>query len=496
MTQDTPPKSKSLNPFRKAREATQRMNFRIKTMMIGAVTFIVTGLVVVVVGAILVQQMKNHLVEVAREEAKLLSEEVARDVQRVMETRHAQGLPDVVRDPEVVAHLKILSREGGVVLAAVLNANGDVLYQQFSDRQMMEMCPVRPGQEAEGNVHGTEGFRWELEVRDMPEGTESIKVPIRHGGEIAGYLEYGHSPRLALGRLDPISSAISHSLFLMVTLVLLCLGAAVLLLLRANCRHLRLQERHQEAERMAEIGTLASSLAHEIRNPLHAMNLHLDAAREELEMPCGSGTQKETALIVGRVQKQILNLNAIVSNFMNYALPGRIEKEPLRLCAMLSDVAAFLEPEFESRGVALKRDIPPDTWIEADPTAIRQILLNILLNGAQAMEACAECHQRDLTVRAESAHGGRRWRIHIEDTGPGLPSGKEEEIFQVFVSHRKGGSGFGLAIARRMIEDHGGTIHAATRPEGGARFTIELAAAKPAPSPATKKPAAAAVVWD
>ncbi|MBI5154767.1 hypothetical protein HZA57_05975 [Candidatus Poribacteria bacterium] len=257
----------------------------------------------------------------------------------------------------------------------------------------------------------------------------------------------------------------------MVILVVACLALTIYLLYRAGLRHVQLQRRHDEVQHMASIGTMASGLAHEIRNPLHAMNLHLSAAADELDDP-REGSPDHVRRIVGNVQRQIGSLNTILTNFMNYAMPTKLEAEPLRAAALVREVGLLLEPEFERRGVSFACDVPESAWIMADPSGVRQVLLNVLLNAAQALE---EAPQREIRVELKNIETGRA-HLTIDDTGPGLPPGKEEGIFDVFVSHRKGGTGFGLAIARRIMEELDGSIHGQTRTGGGARFTLTFRA--------------------
>jgi hypothetical protein len=141
---------------------------------------------------------------------------------------------------------------------------------------------------------------------------------------------------------------------------------------------------------------------------------------------------------------------------MNYANPGGMEMEDLALRPLVGGMLDFASPELERRGVQMEVKIPEMAQIRGDETALRQVFLNVILNACQAME---KAEDKRLSIEAAQNRSGA-WEITFTDTGCGIPPGKEEEIFDALVSFRPGGTGFGLAIARRIVEDHGGRISA------------------------------------
>jgi signal transduction histidine kinase len=477
---------KLVMPRRRKRErlraAVDQLPLRMKTMLVGILSFLVIAFVVAISTAFLVNGMKNRLVDEAREQVRLVAEESSQEIARILEQRELKNLAEVARDDAVLqAQMKIMTREGGVVMVAMVDSEGHALYQLYGENQIPRQTMMREGDSLSGMVPNTDDLTFELKVLEMPAGVTTDRVPIRSGEDVVGFLEYGVSPDAVLGSLDPMSRMITRSLVWMVAIIVVCLGAAILLLHFVANRHLVLNRRHAEAQHLATIGTLASGLAHEIRNPLHAMNLHLDAVREELEEPQDESPERAARIVAG-IQRQIESLSSTLTNFMNYAIPMELEREALRLSPITSEVTSLLEPEFKSRGVEISRDIPEDAYIMADPTAVRQVLTNILLNGAQALE---KADLRRLTIRA-TRQDAARWVVLVEDTGPGIPAELADAIFDVFVSGRKGGTGFGLPIARRVMEAHGGTLTAENIADGGARFILTFPAAeKPATAPAT-----------
>ncbi|MDK2972673.1 MAG: two-component system, NtrC family, sensor histidine kinase HydH [Candidatus Sumerlaeota bacterium] len=452
---------------------------RMRTLFTVTGMFLLCVSLIVLVSALIINRMKDELVEVAHEEANRIAEYSVAEIEKIVsEYEHEEGRPigslaEVANDPAVKAQLRIMSNNGAVVMSAMIDNEGNCFYQQFGGEEATDKCPLRKGQSLAGIIPASDKpLTWELEFREYPQGVKAERLPVRSGERTLGYVTYGLEKDLTLASLDPVSARIERSLIWMVLAVIGCLALAMAMLHIIWKRHHELQQVHAEAQHLANIGTLASGLAHEIRNPLHAMNLHLESAREELEDP-RDNSPEFAAKTIGNVQRQIQSLNAIVSNFMNFALPSSLETEPIRLGSLLGEVATLMEPEFEERDARLIRDVPENAWINADQTAVRQVLTNILLNAAQALE---NVPRREVHVRAVALETGV-WRLFVEDTGPGLPEGKAEEIFQVFVTGRRGGSGFGLPIARRIVEAHGGRIVGENRPEGGARFVIDLPAA-------------------
>lgn len=447
---------------------------RMRTILLATGVFLLFGSLIVLASAWVVNSLKDQLVEVARQEVRQAVDVSRERIEQVLARyerdtgRPVASLAEVANDPNVRAEMSLISRNGAVLLTAVLDPSGATVLQTFGDQEALRLCPPAVGESISRILPPTgDGLTFRLQYREVPESVYTERLPVKsQTGSTVGFLEFGMQEERALARLDPISNHITRSLLLMVVLVVICFGLAVYLLGLASSRYLELQRRHTQSTHLASIGTMASGLAHEIRNPLHAMNLHLEATRDELESP-GPETPEMARRAITNVQRQITSLNTILSNFMNFALPGKLEKEALRLGPVIGEVSNLLSLEFDARSITFHRNVPEDIWIHADPTAVRQVLTNVVLNAAQAVE---NSDKREVTLAARNEGG--RCVITVEDTGTGLPEGKEEAIFDVFVSTRRGGSGFGLPIARRIMEEHNGSITAHNRREGGARFTI------------------------
>jgi PAS domain S-box-containing protein len=233
-----------------------------------------------------------------------------------------------------------------------------------------------------------------------------------------------------------------------------------------------MRERLVERERLAAVGEMAAHVAHEVRNPLAGIRAACEVLFTKDE---SAGDTKE----IGReVLHQIDRLDQTVSELLQFAAPRAIEAVQTDLNGLIDRVISIFREHPASREVLLERRFQDDLpSIEIDPRQFEQVLYNLLLNAAQAM-----AQQGSVVVATRLGSDGIE--IRVRDTGPGLPPGVNEKLFQPFFTTRREGTGLGLAVARKIVVAHGGTIEAANSQAGGAEFLIRLpAGARSAASP-------------
>jgi signal transduction histidine kinase len=213
---------------------------------------------------------------------------------------------------------------------------------------------------------------------------------------------------------------------------------------------------------------LASGLAHEIRNPLNAMNMNLQMLEEELRAR-PEAVDPEQGELLDSTKREIKRLERLVNNFLAYARPARPRFERSDLNAVVQDVSRLLDADFRQSGVTLREDLEPLLpHVETDETQFKQALLNLMVNARQVMKE-GGC----VTVRTRAGSHGEVV-IEVEDDGPGIPAEVRARIFEVFYSSRGGGTGLGLPIARQIVERHGGTIEVDSVEGRGTTFRIRL----------------------
>ncbi len=254
---------------------------------------------------------------------------------------------------------------------------------------------------------------------------------------------------------------------------------AILAARRTERRVRRLEQRARSAERLAELGTLTGGLAHEIKNPLSTIGLNLQLIRETLDDADIAQPQR------GRLQRRIDSLNDeaqrlrdILEDFLRFAGRMQLEREPTRLNRLVDELVDFYAPQAEQSGVQLRaQPDAADPELSIDRALLKQAVLNLLINATQAMVQ-ARYDERphggatDLMVRVEST--ADEVKLHVTDTGPGIDAEKLQKIFQPYFSTKKGGTGLGLATARRIAEEHGGSLGVHTDQGKGSDFVITL----------------------
>jgi two-component system NtrC family sensor kinase len=234
------------------------------------------------------------------------------------------------------------------------------------------------------------------------------------------------------------------------------------------------QQRLAHAERLASLGELAASVAHEIKNPLAGI---AGAVRILAEDMPASDPRKE---IMGEILAQIRRLDGTVRDLLTFARPARAEISPCSLHQVLDRVLLLLAEDPSAANVRVVRDyhaeLPP---VYADGTLLEQVFFNLLLNAVQAMGGQGTITLRTAlgepgATRTDGAPLGRHVEIRLMDTGPGIPAHLLGEIFTPFFTTKPRGIGLGLAITRRIVEAHGGRISGENLPGQGAMFRICL----------------------
>lgn len=234
----------------------------------------------------------------------------------------------------------------------------------------------------------------------------------------------------------------------------------------------RLHQTEREAlraEQLAKVGQMAAGIAHEVRNPLMAMKILVQAAAEH-------GTR---AHLTGRdltvLEEEICRLERSIQTFLDFARPPQPEKRTFDLSAVVRQTFELVAERARQQEVRLVCDLgPKPVSVEADQGQVRQVLLNLLLNSLDAVRPGGTIRVC-LAAPACGPRQGSDWlSLCVTDDGTGLPPDLGRKIFEPFFSSKPTGMGLGLSICRRIVEAHGGAIDAADRPEGGAAFTFSL----------------------
>lgn len=258
----------------------------------------------------------------------------------------------------------------------------------------------------------------------------------------------------------------------------------------------RREQRHAPTSKgLAFLGAVSGGLAHEIRNPLSTMNVTLQLLQEDWEETEDDPRSKRTVRRIESLRSEVNRLEAILDDFLRYAGIRRLNLGTSDLNRILEEVVAFISPECARAEIELA--FYPDASIpllELDERLLKQAVLNLILNGIQAMEGEStgdgsggeeggdddRRRPRQLIVRTRLE--GEMARVDVIDTGPGIAPAIQERVWDVYYSAKRTGSGLGLPTARRIAEEHGGSLEFDTALGKGTDFILRLPLRRSPPS--------------
>jgi len=216
--------------------------------------------------------------------------------------------------------------------------------------------------------------------------------------------------------------------------------------------------------KLAALGRLTSGVAHEVKNPLNAMMIHVELLKERLE---DAGADVKQSLEV--IGSEIRRLDRVVQGFLKFMRPQELTLKPVDLNAMLQSACALLEAESQSHGVRLVLELDAELLpVSADEELLRQAFINILQNAVQAMPNGG-------AVRIRTRPEGLDWvRVVVTDQGVGIAPEDVDKIFKLYYTSKPGGSGIGLSVVYRILQLHDGTIEAKSQPGRGTAMIVRL----------------------
>ncbi|MBW2730798.1 MAG: GAF domain-containing protein [Deltaproteobacteria bacterium] len=243
-------------------------------------------------------------------------------------------------------------------------------------------------------------------------------------------------------------------------------------------RNSQVYEQMKERDRLAALGQMAAGLAHEIRNPLGAIKgaaQLLDVSPDSTE----GVSQDESSEFLEVIIEEVNRLDRVVSQFLGYARPDQGHREMLHLNDVVRKTLQLVRSQHSEEQVAIDRDLVAELpQVRGDPEQLRQVFLNLVINGIQAMGGGGTLHVQ--TSLRPSFYQGRARRfveVAFADDGPGIEPSVLKDLFIPFFTTKEGGTGLGLPICQRIIEAHDGLIEVQSEPGKGARFSVLLPAA-------------------
>jgi len=233
----------------------------------------------------------------------------------------------------------------------------------------------------------------------------------------------------------------------------------------------RQQRELRSAERLAAVGRISAQITHEIRNPLNAIGLNAELLSEELARL--SPAPREALQLVAAISRETDRLEGVAEEYLKFARLPRGVPAALDLHELVTSLLDFVGPELAAAGVEVVRDLAPDLQaITGDEAQLRAVIHNLVRNSREAMPGGGA-----LTVRTRQA--GEGIDLQVADTGGGMPPEVLARVFEPFYTTKERGTGLGLAYARRVVAEHGGTIRCESSPGRGTVFTLHLPSGAP-----------------
>ena len=222
-------------------------------------------------------------------------------------------------------------------------------------------------------------------------------------------------------------------------------------------------------EKQRLLARLLGRVAHEIRNPLSSLAIHVQLLEEDMAQAAPPLMDK----VAGRfeiIRSELSRLENLMRQFLSLAAPSSVNLQTVAVAEAVGYVCELLRPEAAARGIDVVMNVPEDLPpLTADPAQLKQALINLVINAIQAVERDGRI---EVDVRADAASGALFLRVG--DTGPGVPGEKRSAIFEPFFTTKSEGSGLGLWIVQQIATAHGGLVTVENRPPGGAVFTLRL----------------------
>jgi signal transduction histidine kinase len=373
------------------------------------------------------------------------------------------------RTAEVESFLEsLLAQQEEILYVLVQDLKGEILYMA-----------IRRGMELEQNqfskvLISTKNSRPpRVEVTSL--GNPSLTYldviePILLEGRPELIVHLGVDRRMLENRFSGLRASLLRRLLIGSAVVVGILTLALFYVLWLLKRAQLVEAEVQTADRLAYLGTLAGGLAHEIRNPLNAINLNLQMLEEDLSG--GGSDAAELAALLKGTKQEIKRLDRLASNFLVYAKPLEPEHKEFNLGLLVDEIIQLLQRECETAGIQLVREDQSDAVkVSGDPDLLKQALLNLVVN---AQDSVMSNPNGARIIRLAAGKEADRAFVRVADNGSGVTAEDSQSLFKLFYSGKRGGTGLGLPIAQRIVESHGGRITWRNLPDSGAEFVVWL----------------------
>lgn len=232
----------------------------------------------------------------------------------------------------------------------------------------------------------------------------------------------------------------------------------------------RMETQLDVASRLTAISHITGGVAHEIKNPLNAISLHLDLLRAQL----AGGAEEEVATELEILSKEVRRLDRVVKTFLDFSRPVDVKMEEIDLIAIAREVSDLMTPQAKLAGISMQFTADSGlAEIHGDPDMLKQAILNLVTN---ALDAMADAKTENGSLRLRVSHEDEFVVLRVIDNGPGIPRDLRAKVFQLYFTTKPKGSGIGLAMTYRAVQLHNGTIDFTSENGRGTTFRLQFPA--------------------
>jgi signal transduction histidine kinase len=485
------------------------LNFRFRTRLV-LVMFLITASTSAILMVAYVQHNRRIKAYVAGQTSDLLE---------IIALTQAAISPKLDRR-QALSEYQSKLKNAGLSSIAVLSPSGEVV-ASTNPHQIGTKVKLRrrKTKTQEGPIQIT------AQLRDIDTDTQAgqqhydIRFPIIQGDKLFGYVQVG-------GEMDEVGAMLNHVYFLWLVWILVTMIAGMFAIVYLTFRFTRpidqlveganqvaqgnlyvsipeggtdemgllartfnqmaerlrdareLQKRLNEAEKSSLLGHFASTVAHEVRNSLNFLNLSIDQIRAKRWLT-DETPGRELRGSLANMKDEITRLNRLVNDFLVVGRQTPPQIAPCDLKATVEQAVGLVEKQAKAQDIRIVSSLPPDLPVlRADAAQLKTCFLNILTNSVQAMPHGGSIYIE--TRQLPDGDAGPRLQLRFRDTGPGIPEEDREKIFAPYFSTKVTGFGLGLAITRKIVEDHGGRVFVARKSAPGTEMVVELQLSGPA----------------
>lgn len=403
------------------------------------------------------RELERALLETRRE-----VEDLAERIATSATARGKDLFTTLAHETETQTYIDSILRQRDIVRTVeVKDRDGVLVYRSFAE----ETIPVgRAGlATGDGREFPPQVTTQSVETQSTYE-SEDLSIPI---GEL-GYLNVGLSRSGLERRIEAVRQDLVRQIGWIAVVTVAVFALAYLTIWSLWLRGRRLEDHAAENERMAYLGTFASGLAHEIRNPLNSLSLSMQLLEEEIAAKEPSEPDSQLLAIT---RSELGRLERLVTDFLSYAKPRPLQAQVVSAVELLRGCLQVLQSEVDAYRAGVRVvDDTGGSLISVDTEQVRQLVLNLLQNSLAATASTPRQPRIQLSVRRRSG----RLSLEVQDNGCGIPTAEQGSVFDLFYSTRDGGTGLGLAIAKRIAEAHGAELEVESKADEGTTVRMLL----------------------